>query len=477
MGPVRDRLIVAAAASLAALGASACRRERPGLEPRHVMLVTIEDLRADRCSFLMHDRPTTWIQADERMRLEERAFGLDDIASDGVAFARCFAPSPVAAVSLATILSGRAPLEHGVLQAGDALPGALVTLPEAFRAGGFRTAAFVSGATSVDASFLKGFEVRERHGSDLAAARAASAWLGRDPGAGERTFTWVHLTGLVPPWTPREPVAEADAILEGRVFVDPEYAGPVDGSAESFRRVNAGEIAPDDADADALERLYEQQIARTSAVLWQALHETYDFHGAAGEASETWPRTLFVAAGTNGFDLLEQGAIGPAGSLSDAALHVPLVVRHPDSLTGERIFGDVVALEDVAPTLVEWLRLPPLPGARGRSLLAVTDSYVARELEERPAIAQLPDRGVFSARDVRWRLVWNPLRTKVADRPPAARPIGEVALYEIDADPDCAHDVAAEHPDVVARLTAAIRAWRETQRVFPVERPRAGPPR
>ncbi|MCY2960832.1 MAG: sulfatase-like hydrolase/transferase [Planctomycetota bacterium] len=466
MGPRRNGLIAAAACVLAV----ACQRERPGLEPRHVLLVTVENLRADRCSFLMHDRPTTWVPSDERMREEQRAFGLDDIATDGVVFARCYAPSPVRDVSLATLLSSRPPLENGVTQAGDLLPGEMVTLGEAFRAGGFRTAAFLGGASPPDASFTRGFEVAETFVQDLEALRAAASWLGRDPGAGERTFVWVHLAGLALPWTPREPVEEADAILADRVFVDPDYRGGMDASADAVQRVNAGLDRPTSADREALRALYERQIAHLSAVIWTGLHETYDFHTAPAEASETWSRTVFAFAGLNGLELLENGAIGAQGLLSDAALHVPLVLRHPDSLTGERIYSDVVGLADVAPTLLEWLRLPPLPHARGRSLLPVTDSYVERPFTAQPAFAQLPDRGVFSARDERWRLVWNPLGVKPVGRPAAAPALPEFLLHDMDADPAGIRDVARANPKVVARLVEAIRGWREAQSLFPLEK-------
>jgi len=458
------------AGAIAAGLVTSCGRERPGLEPRHVLLVTVANLRADRCSFLMHDRPTTWVPSDELMRMEERAFGIDDLAADGVSFARCFAPSPVRDVSLATLMSSRPPLENGVTQAGDLLPGEMITLGEAFRAGGFTTAAFLGGSTPPDESFLRGFDTTETFASDLEALRAASRWLARDPGMDERTLVWVHIEGLAPPWIPRDTIEEADAILEGRVFVDPAYDGALDGSAQSIRRVNAGELVPSAVDREALLAQYDRQVAHTSAVIWTGLHDAYDFHTAAAEASETWPRTLFVLAGLNGIELLERGSIGTAGTLSDAVLHVPLILRHPDSLTGERIFDDVVGLADVAPTLLEWMRLPPLPLARGRSLLGVTDSYVEREFPAAPAFAQLPDRGVFSVRDGDWRLVWNPLRAQPADRAASAPPLAEIALYDLGSDPSGTRDVAASHPEVATRLVSAIRAWRERQTVFPPEK-------
>ncbi len=465
MGPVGNALIAVAALA----GLAACTRERPGLPPQHVLLVTVENLRADRCSFLMHDRPTTFVPGVPQERHENRAFGLDDLAATGVSFASCYAPSPISEVSLASLMTGRPPLEHGLVAIDERLPGQLVTLGEVFCANGFATAAFLSGSPAPDASLAQGFQVVETHAADLAALRAASRWLSRDPGAGERTFVWIHLSGIALPWAPRRPVREAEEMLADRVFVDPEYVGPADGSQVFVDAVNAGTAQLDELDRTAVGALYDREVAAMTSLLWTGLQETYDFHTAAGEASETWPRTVFVLAGVQGMELCEHGGIGTAGMLSEQVLHVPLVVRHPDSLTGERIFDEVVELSDVMPTLLDWFRLPTPAGVRGRSLLPRTDSYVKRPFERRPVFAQLPERGVFSARTPRWHLVWNALRAQPAGRPSSTPPLPVVALYEPALDPDEVEDVSARHPEVVASLTAAIRAWREAQVLFPLE--------
>lgn len=467
MGARRDLLI----AALALLGAG-CARERPGLAPRHVFLLTVEHLRADRCSFLMHDRPTTWMPSDETMRAQHRAFSPDDLAAEGVVFARCYAPSPLRDVSLATLHTGRPPLEHAVVAPGDLLPARVVTLAEAFRAAGFVTAAFLGGPQAPASGLAQGFDVQRAYDSDFAALSAAVRHLGRDPGSDARMFTWVHLVGLAPPWAPRAAEPDADALLAGRVFHPPGRPRRVDGAEAILRAWNAGELEPDAGDRADLCDVYDRELARLTAQIWLALHRAFDFHTGAAEASETWARTAFVLAGVNGVELGDAGAVGAAGRLSDAVLHVPLVLRHPDSLTGERIFADVVGLEDVAPTLLDWFGLPPLPGARGRSLLAVTDAHVERPFPERPAFAQLPERALYTARDARWRLVWNPLRAQPAGRPVSAGPLPELVLHDLEADPAGRRDVAAAEPEVVARLQAQIRAWREAQTVIEPADPR-----
>jgi hypothetical protein len=48
-------------------------------------------------------------------------------------------------------------------------------------------------------------------------------------------------------------------------------------------------------------------------------------------------------------------------------------------------------------------------------------------------------------------------------------------LYNVDVDQEEAHDVAAEHPSVVAQLRSEILAWQQTMRSFPSPPQRPGP--
>lgn len=463
--PARNGLATAALATLLA----ACGPERPGLEPRHLLLVTVDSLRADRCSFLMHAPRTTHVPSDELERSQGRAFGLDDLAAQGVAFARCYAPSPLADVSLATLFTSLPPLEHGLTSGGARLAGENVTLAECLAAAGFASAAFCGGGRAPEPSIAQGFQHVASFERRAEALRAAADWLATDPGSGRRRFAWVHLAGLAPPWdAEHEPLAAQH--LATRTFVDPAYRGRA-GERAWIEALHAG--APASAeDLAALGGGYDRELFALTLDLWVGLARAYDFHTGRAEASETWARTLLVVAGTNGIELGERGQVGSAGSLSEAALRVPLVLRHPDSLTGERILEPIVGLDDVMPTLLEWFELPRPSGLRGRSLLALTDRDRAGTFVERPAFAQLPER-VFSVRTSRWHLVWNPLGARPAGRPPAAGELPVLSLHEPALDPRERRDLAARQGDVTAELQAAIRAWREPQVPFG-DRPRAG---
>jgi hypothetical protein len=464
------------AALLAIVACAACGPvKRPGIPPEHLMLVTIQALRADHVSAFQHDRPTTALPAPDAIereveRFEGRAMGLDDLAAAGVAFARCYAPSPSTTASLASLMTGLPPLECGVIADGEIVPRDVPTLAQLCRDAGLRTAAFVTRVElDLESSLAQGFDTFESHVDDEATLADARAWLERVAGDGQRTFAWIHLAGPEPPWSGRSSSAELEALLASRRFEPMQYEGPIDGSAQSLQKIARGEIRLDDADRDALARLYDREVARTSIALGRFLAAAFDYTKSNRPSSEAWARTLFVCAGSTGVQLGEDDLVGHAGTLHESVLHVPLILRHPDSLTGERILADVVELSDVVPTLVEWLDLKTPPRVRGRSLLARIDTYIARPFERRTAITALPDR-VFSARDEHFHLVWNPFDAKPKDRPAGAGAIPALALYEPDLDRAESRDVSAARPDAVLALQEAVKAWRVAQSAYPPEK-------
>jgi len=101
--------------------------------------------------------------------------------------------------------------------------------------------------------------------------------------------------------------------------------------------------------------------------------------------------------------------------------------------------------EAVVPGLPAELRLPYPPLA---SLTQIDAQHggdrVLRE-DLRPLTTLARHR---MAREARWKLVYVPTRVAV-----------RWMLFDTETDPAEAHDVASEHPDVVARLQGELRAW------------------
>ena len=451
------RVPVALAAAMAVAAASCGPPKRPGLPPRNVVLVTIGGLRADRLSCYAYERPTTRVPSDETARVQQRAMGLDDLAAAGVSFSNAHAPSTSTVASLATLLTGLPPLAAGVPDDDACLPDEVPSLPDLLAARGWRTTAFVtSPSIDLERALGRGFAEFTLGANDVETLTALSRWLERDFGDGQSFFLWLHLGGLESPWRPqrkprfaREPRADGDAV------------------AALLERARRGELELDPADARRANDLHDDALAETAENLAWILRRGFDVPAARAETSEVWSRTALVVTSPRGVELPEHGRFGHAGELCDEVLRVPLILRHPDSLTGERVCDEVVELADVAPTLLAWLRIErpaPLPG---RSLLDRLDAPRAGAFERRPAVAALPG-GAYSVRSERWRLAWNPASEPRCGLEPGAR------LYDLEADLLQVQDVAASHPAVVAALQrAAARALAAQPQRLP--RPCAGP--
>ena len=443
------------------LGLSGCGdRERPGTPPRHVLLITVDTLRADHLSGYLYPRPTSWIPVTEEERQQGLALSLDDLMQQGVMFRSAFAPRGQTFPSMASLMTGQPPLEHGALQNGDLLVEEAHTLAESFQAAGFATAAFTANHLLVRASGIaQGFETfvgPQGEDPDQDVLRGAWQWIQqKEAGGDERPhFLWLHFMGPHLPYAPTPTMGRDFA----SVFTDPTYTGSADGSREFLDGAYAEGRALAGLDVNHVVALYDAEIARVNLLIKNFLAAYSGVHDA--EPTSRMDDTLLVFAADHGEELYQRNQYwAHSKSVYDSVLHVPLFLRHPNSLTGARVLDEIVELGDIAPTLHDWFDLPLPEGVRGRSLLALTDSYVERDFESRPAFASWRDQ-IFSVRTSEWRYVWNPDGVEPDEKPEGAYPIPREALYDVGADPLELSDVAAQHPAVVEELRRAILEWR-----------------
>jgi len=184
-------------------------------EPRSIVLVTIDTLRADQLGAYGGVAATP---------------SLDALAREGARFQNVFAQSPLTLPSHSSILTGTYPTYHGVRDNGRfRLPEEMETLAEILRGAGYSTAAFVGGFP-VDSRFGldQGFDLyddslgRSRSRVSFSERRAsevvtlARRWI---EGQGENLyFVWVHLFDPHAPYEPPPPFPEG---YEGEVaYVD-----------------------------------------------------------------------------------------------------------------------------------------------------------------------------------------------------------------------------------------------------------------
>ncbi len=361
-----------------------------------VLLVTVDTLRADRLGAYG--------------RADAGTPAWDALAREGVRFDEAQTTAPLTLPAHASLLTGRFLPAHGVLANGTfALPEDVPVLAERFRAAGFATGAFVSAPVLGRRHGLaRGFDVYDdaiprparragidSHGDERAgavtAARAAE-WLAAQ--RGRPVFAWVHL------WEPHVP-----------------YAPPAPFAARFADRYQ-GEVAAADAALGAL-------LERAAAL---------------GRG-----RRLVVATSDHGEGLGEHGEATHGVFLYRATLRVPLVVHGPAFGVRPAVVREPVGLADVAPTLLDAARLPPLPYADGVSLLPALTG--AGRLAARPGVmaeSHLP----------RIEFRWSGLRALVT---PAQKLIDgpRPELFDL-ADRDEARDLAPARAADAARLRGVL---------------------
>ncbi len=446
---------------LAAVTSIACSNEpppRPGVQPKHLLLVTVAGLRADHLSGpYLYLRPTSAYQIESAQRADGQALALDDVCELGVAFASAYAPSPNARESLIALHTGY----PAVVSAGR---DQFTTLAQDLSRAGFKCAAFATGTKLGDTqSLARGFASFSVKSSDAETLEAARQTLAADEWKnGAHDFVWIHLDGPEPPFDP-SPLAprqgEANGITDyASLFVDPKYAGAVNGSLEELGAIERGEKVLSREDRDHLVDLYDGEVAKTAAQLRSFLVYWRNLDGGA----KLWDDTLFVFAGTNGVELYDRSQSKPRGGpwLGIERVRVPLVFRHPRSLTGSRLMAEPVDLCDVAPTIREWFlgfeKKPVTANGRGRSLLPVVDSYFKRPFESRDAFSIDVEHRTASLRTKDWSLLSS---TPAGSKEPYLR------LYDRLHDPLEEQDLGPQHPDLLRDLGAALQKRVEALKV------------
>jgi len=473
------------ALSVVALLCAACSRapERP-----NVLIVTIDTWRADRLSCAGYPRAVTP--------------NLDSIAREGLRFTSVSVPRAKTTPSIASLMTGLYPHEHGARDLLVPIDTSRALLAERLRDAGYSTAAIIGNFVLREdfSGLARGFDswtedlpdvqgvppenVPQRTARSLVDGALAALGLGAPaanagPKASTRRegapwFLWLHMM---------DPHGVYEAPAEHRVFdeTDPEWipSAPAPQPSGLNRRWIADYNVPADARAPDGRIDAARVIARHDAEVRYADHELGRLF-AALRASGELERTLVVVTSDHGESLGEQDYWFEHGrNVSEATVRVPLVVRWPETLAGRPSPGSRgtdTSLVDVAPTLLDLLGLPPLaePGpARGESLAEAWRTGVD---EIRPVFAEKIDRdeaeGAVQSKAVRiggWK--WIRRFVHVAGEPGGARRLVTLSdeLYDLAADPFETTNLAADPPTraPVERLQAELGRYTALDARFP----------
>lgn len=418
----------AALGALASVALLACSGSEAGSQPRNVVLVCIDTLRADHLGAYGYDRnPTTP--------------NLDRLAESSMLFEDVWATSGWTKPSVPSFLTGTLPCQHGVYEGSararigavtDVLPEDLETLAERFQQEGYQTAAFVKNAQLRRGNgFEQGFDTYRDEVGDAQEIRwQATDWLdARD----ERRpfFVYLHLLDVHWPY----PVPDEYASR----FASPEDATRFRGGDSRALRdaINDGEVPFGKRDRDALRDLYDGALSYVDEQLGQLL-------GALADRGLR-DSTVVSVMSDHGEEFGERGRIGHGHGLSEGLLRVPWILHVPGR--APRRHAAPVSLLDLFPTLLAAARLDTSGSHLG------TDRLLDPE-GSRPLLAEhkAPDKYLqaFRSRDAKLLRTFRP-PSRVLDGPasllaPGSRweaelPVGvdtgqAVRMKPRDEDPD-----------------------------------------
>jgi arylsulfatase A-like enzyme len=416
---------------------------------------------------------------------------LDEFAAEGLRFRHAFSTSTWTIPTHASILSGLYLSQHRIetVKANRKFNQAIVTLPVALRAHGYRTAAFsqnilFSPQHHFDdfGEFHLGNEARiiKRNGSVSLLQKMAKyrrkvkaprntfgsmiKWIEKCDGP---LFIMANITNAHYPWALPLP----DLIFKSRV-------NPIDFLDEDLLTLQPFQFNSGKRSVTARHRImwqtcYDVSIRHLDREIGRFLRRLKQWKG--------WSNTIVAITADHGEMLGDyRDIVGHTLSLHDNLIRVPLIVRHPDYPSNLVVQG-VVQIHDLYSSIFEWIG-------------AATDSVPHAQLQ-RPSLSQAVTSAneaegfAFAEEDytdsydvIRGLLGANPgmnptkyPRQQIAVRSATHKYIwfddrpGE--FYNLIKDPFEEIDLTSVHDpsegEMLKELQSALQAWRSNLEIFP----------
>jgi arylsulfatase A-like enzyme len=411
---------------------------RPSIARPNVVVYLTDTLRADALGAYGETAPTSP--------------RFDAFAREAVVFEDTWAQASWTRSAVASIFTGLHVGTHGVDREDRALSPGLPTLAEAFRAGAYRTGAFVANhLLGGRFGFDRGFSAWNEGGPTLYGAPATDVV--------ERALRWIDAGGgpflaylhTMEPHSPYQPSAEDEA-----PFVVAGYRGDRDTRA----LLRLGQLGQLSAEGLRFLRAQYQGEVRQNDRAFGALIDGLRARGLLD-------RTVVVFTADHGEEFLEHGGTEHTKTLYQELVRVPLAIRLPAARGAGARDRQPFEQIDLMPTLLGLAGLPAPAGLPGRDLTA---RLLGPGGGEPPPLLFSEERfGVvdkFAARAGPMKLILN------NDGPELWRAGTHLELYDLAKDGAEKSNLAEKRPVTAAFLRQRIDAFRRAQAAI---RARTGP--
>jgi len=441
---------------------------------------------------------------------------LDAWAARGVRFSQARSHIPITGPSHSSLFTGLLPSDHGVLNNTQLLAEGFETLPELARAHGMRTAAFISlGVIKGEFGLDQGFDSYDE--------RFEYSWYRTADEISDAAIEWVDTVEDEEPfllWThfsdPHEPYAAPGRAYETcRVLVDGEEVAAIEANGQTVSIpmpwVDGRCIVTLDCDADSNNKsgklvfsdfrtpgepcrvtaktdasrlprttpififrspadfLIEAEDPSSEPVEMRFSLKKHLSHQAASVEygheveyvdaelgrlmaaieSRGWvDDSLIILTADHGEELGDHNRLGHIHYLYESSLHVPLVIVAPGHVPAGLVVDQSVSLIDILPTVAEMVGFSVPEGIRGTSIVPLMRPGGVLPARPHVALTARPE----AASDLEAVIVdgWKLIRK---------RETGQVALFDLSADPGELTDLAPEHPNDVERLNSILNEY------------------
>lgn len=336
---------------------SSCSRPE---KPRHLLLITVDTLRADHLGCYGNALGLTP--------------NLDRLAERSILFSRAYASAPYTMPSVTAILTGQNPEQVGVVRNGSRLPKNVPTMATHFRASGWKTGAVISNfvlserfGLSVDfdeyddtlPQIEANRDLPERiaqYTTDAALEMLDRIWEDEN----QRVFLWVHFQDPHGPYTPpgnrRMRFLDHERSAQGS-----QNILAVSSHTRGLGAIPTYQFFPGHFEAAYYRAGYDGEISYMDEEVGRLL-AGWSTRGLMNE-------TVVVFTSDHGEGLGENNYWFAHGEyLSEPLLHVPLLIGAPNLGSGTR--GDIASLVDLLPTISVLFGLELADDYPGRDLLA-----------------------------------------------------------------------------------------------------------
>ncbi len=398
------------------LGVTAADHTAPSecSEPKNVILISLDTLRADHMSLYGYERETVPI--------------LEQLAARGAVFENCMSAAPWTVPSHSSMLTSTYASEHGARNNDLRLAGSPPTLTRILKSHGYRTTASVSALNAsskygLDQDFDV-FDEPPRGRARIPGNRVTDILLDRLERIKDKPFfAFGHFFDAHPGF---DPFPKYDD-LWGDHF-------PTEVTKfENLERYAGADLDMDPEDLEDLLNVYDGRIRFMDDQVGRIL-QFLDDNGLTD-------KTIVAVVSDHGEAWEENGYQGHRYYLHRDVIRVPLLIAYPGAPEGGIRVATQVRTIDLAPTLLQLAGCGSAPTFRGEALIPQIEAGTLTDLPAFAETTEYLESRMISEGGL--KLILDPYQQTIE-------------LYDTAADPRESNNLASARPADVDRLRARL---------------------